>query len=205
MDVATFVQFGTDQSYVEWSANIENAGDYLVSFRYALLAQSTPLSIFINGVEVKRQPKNPTIDIVNYSRSPSLEDLPLQRCEGDCDNGECADGLFCVNRLKTDAANEIPVPGCRMDNAQIGWDYCADVFDYTHGALLLPTGSWVDNWLYSEPINIALFAGENKILAQVPTGHDSGPNIDHMKIEAEALPTYTPAPSFRNPPHFMSE
>ena len=51
-----------------------------------------------------------------------------------------------------------PVPSYRMYNAGIGCDdYCAYMFAYTHGALLLPTYSWVGNWLYLEPTKTTYF------------------------------------------------
>lgn len=180
----------------------------MVSFRYSLQASPTPLTVFINGVEVRREAKNPTIDAIDLDldQYPTSANFPLQRCRGNCDKGsldKCANGLFCVTRNRI-ADREIP--GCRVKQADKS-NYCADAQDYTHGVVLYPTGSGTADWQYTEPIRVTLLKGENTVRVQLPLGQTAGPHIDRMKIMVApsvsgTVPTTTP--SFRNPPHFMS-
>ena len=47
------------------------------------------------------------------------DNLPLQLCQGDCDDdGDCAGGLKCFQRY-----GFAPVPGC-SGNGIYGYDYC---------------------------------------------------------------------------------
>ena len=43
----------------------------------------------------------------------------MQRCEGDCDRGQCAPGLSCYQRT----GNGNPPPGCKGP-VKTSWDYC---------------------------------------------------------------------------------
>ena len=197
-----YVHYGIEQSYVEWNVVVDNPGKYLIAFRYALDSSPTPLSIFLNSVEVPpKSPANPSIPIVNqgYTGTPPPEAFPLQRCEGDCDrDSDCADGLICK---RNDAFEE--VPGCSNTGAQkSSYDYCMDPADFAYAAVFYPTGGWTDDWQYTDPIEVTLSAGPNVVRVKTPDGYNIGPNIDHMKIEGFTSSTSTS--SFRNPPHFLS-
>ena len=202
-DVTYVTLDASSRPSMEWKFNIEKAGDYMVSFRYSLSAdRSTPLSTFINGVPFSREEKNPVIDVINIAKDPSPEYYPLQRCVGDCDRGECADGLVCF-QWGDDETME--VPGCDMSNGISGWDYCADPNDY-RSVYFSPTNSWV----VTDPIQVALFSGENTIKLEVHQGQGSSTNIDHMIIyEASGGKStrqiLSSSASFRNPPQFMSK
>lgn len=88
----SYVDYGNNQSYVEWSINVANAGQYLISFRYALDSSPRPLSLTVNGELQSKQAANADIPIVYYGGSPT-EQYPLERCAGDCDNDDqCAHG-----------------------------------------------------------------------------------------------------------------
>lgn len=204
-NLLTFVELDSYESDIEWSVTIAKANTYMVSFRYALEGPPNPLRLFVNGDEVQREPTNPTIEIVDVSQR---ENLNLQRCES-CNEDpldECATGLFCVTRSRNTAERE--VPGCQLGGVDNSLNYCADPNDYVHGVLFRPTGNGSSDWMYTEPIRVGLLEGENKIRVKVPPSHRSGPNIDHMKIEADPLFTAIAPPtaaSFRNPPHFTSK
>ncbi|KAL7461376.1 hypothetical protein ACHAXS_001795, partial [Conticribra weissflogii] len=186
------------ESYIEWNVAVNTPGTYKLSFRYALDNHPRPLSLFVNSVEVTKEATNPTIPVVYYGGSPSADKFPLQRCEGDCDNDDhCSDGLFC----KQNSALE-ENPGCELGSGN-SRDYCVDPLDYTHGVLFYPTGGWSSDWLYTDPIEVYLAAGQNTIRAQIPVGYKDGPNIDHLKLEGITAELFQPA-SFRNPPHFIS-
>ena len=87
-----YVDYDFDGSYIEWNVNIDTAGTYLISFRYALDAGPRPLSIFVNTNEIPWDPTNPTASFINTAWTPTQ--FPLQRCEGDCDeDSDCSDGL----------------------------------------------------------------------------------------------------------------
>jgi hypothetical protein len=45
----------------------------------------------------------------------------LDKCEGDCDTGQCVDGLICHERSFLEKT-----PGCNMDGVSDGWDLCYD-------------------------------------------------------------------------------
>ncbi|KAL7537288.1 hypothetical protein ACHAXR_008774, partial [Thalassiosira sp. AJA248-18] len=90
---------GNETSYVEWNVDVDVTGPYLISLRYANDNSPRPLSVFVNTQEVflpLADPNN-TTDFTNVGSNPSGDDLPLQRCGGDCDTDDhCGDGLFCM-------------------------------------------------------------------------------------------------------------
>jgi hypothetical protein len=175
------------------------AGQYYISFRYALDASPRPLSLFVNSVEVLQTAANPIITVSVYGSNPT-DHYPLERCAGDCDNDDhCAGRLICH---QNNGLLGQEVPGCSgFDTGST--DYCVDPNDYTHGILFKPTGGWDDDWLHTEKIEVTLLSGANTIRLQIPPGYDAGPNIDFMKVEG--MPSANSSLSFRNPPHFMSE
>lgn len=112
----------------------------------------------MNSQEVSRKldiNANPIIKVNSIGSNP---DGPLQRCEGSCGNNDkkCADGLFCM----VNTGHET-IPGCK-GNANLGWDYCVDINDFTnYGFTLLSTGGWNEDWHISQPLEINL-KGEQK-------------------------------------------
>ena len=90
-----------------------------------------------------------------------------------------------------------------LDSAPTPLSIFVNSVDATQDILFYPTGGWTDDWLYSNPLEVNLTAGQNTIQTQVSDSFNSGPNIDHIKIEGITV-TSTPLSSFRNPPHFMS-
>jgi hypothetical protein len=194
----SYVDYGEDLSYVEWDINVGTAGQYLVSFRYALNSSPRPLSLIVNGQEITREAANPSMPIIYYASNPT-DNYPLERCAGDCDNdGQCQGGLICH---KNDGLPNEEIPGC-SDYSTSGSDYCVDPNDYTQGVLFLPTGGWDDDWLHTKKVRITLSLGANTIRLQIPPGYYAGPNIDYMQIES--VTSSISSQSFRNPPHFMS-
>jgi uncharacterized protein (DUF1501 family) len=193
-----YAQSGTSSlTSIEWSINVPTTGSYLISLRYANDDAPKPLDVFVNGGEVTRTLTNPNpeIPVNNIASNPGSEFMPLQRCDGDCDNDDhCDNGLFChqVNGLEA-------VPGCSGNS---GWDYCVDINDFDNGFVMLPTGGWNEDWHYTEPLPVSLTAGQNTIRVQVPDQYTQSGNIDHLKVEGVSAST-SPS-SFRNPPHFMS-
>ena len=155
---------------MEWNLNVATAGQYLISFRYALDSEPRPLSLFVNGEEVTQPAANPTIPIVYYGGNPT-DQYPLERCAGDCDtDDQCAAGLICH---KNDGMAGEEVPGC-SEYSTSGTDYCVDPNDYTHGVLFKPTGGWDGDWLQTKKIEVNLITGENTIKLQIPTGYTAG-------------------------------
>ena len=110
----------------------------------------------MNTQEVFREPTNPNHlvalnNIASNADKIGSEFLPLQRCEGDCNNDDdCVHGLFCMQKDKRES-----VPGC-SGTQMSKWDYCVDINDFGYGFTLLPTGSWVNNWHYSAPLKVDL-------------------------------------------------
>ncbi|KAL7503832.1 hypothetical protein ACHAXN_001561 [Cyclotella atomus] len=175
-----FVNYGNDQSYVEWDLSVATAGQYYISFRYALDAEPHPLSLFY---------------------TEAIQQLKRERCIGDCDNDDhCAGGLICY---QNNGLIGQEVPSC-MGFDTGSTNYCVDPNDYTHGILFKQTGGWNDDWLQTEKIEVALLSGTNTTRLQIPSGYDAGPNIDFMKVEGVTSATLPSPPSFRNPLHFMS-
>ncbi|KAL3778843.1 hypothetical protein ACHAWO_009699 [Cyclotella atomus] len=175
-----FVNYGNDQSYVEWDLSVATAGQYYISFRYALDAEPHPLSLFY---------------------TEAIQQLKRERCIGDCDNDDhCAGGLICY---QNNGLIGQEVPSC-MGFDTGSTNYCVDPNDYTHGILFKRTGGWNDDWLQTEKIEVALLSGTNTTRLQIPSGYDAGPNIDFMKVEGVTSATLPSPPSFRNPLHFMS-
>mmetsp|Transcript_30659 Transcript_30659/g.64787 ORF Transcript_30659/g.64787 Transcript_30659/m.64787 type:complete len:1099 (+) Transcript_30659:67-3363(+) len=186
---------GDSSSSIEWNLNATISGTYSITLRYALDESPRPVSVFVNEQEILRQLENPnpTVPFNNIGSNPSGI---LQRCDGDCDSDdECGYGLHCMHK-----SDPVHVPGCN-DTQTDGWDYCVDINDFDYGFTLLTSGGWDDDWYYSEPLQVNLTAGPNKIRVQIPPGHNAGPSIDHLKVEG--LPMFTSPSSFRNPPHFM--
>ena len=130
----SYVEFqSTDQAYIEFTVNVSQAGEYLVSFRYATDLSMRFLSVFVNDIEVTR-------DLVNQVIQATLQDPPslnlLSRCQGNCNQDyDCALGLICSNN----AAYSGKVPGCSVSGGDTN-SYCVDPNDFSYGALLYPTG-----------------------------------------------------------------
>ncbi|KAL7542550.1 hypothetical protein ACHAXR_011864 [Thalassiosira sp. AJA248-18] len=191
--------YGNETTFIEWTVDVDAAGPYLISLRYANHYTPRPLNVFVNTQEVLNPPANPNPVLpFNSIDNQGPEHLPLQRCDGRCSSYDdhCGDGLYCIEPNHYEA-----VPGC--NGTKLHWyGYCVDVNDFDNGFTLLPTGGWTDDWHYSEPLEVNLNAGQNSIRVQLPPDYIRGPNIDHLKVEG--LPTSTSLSSFRNPPHFMS-
>lgn len=105
----SYVEFGGASSSIEWTiSNVPSTGKYLMSFRYGLDTSPKPLIVEVNGVAVQNSPLHNETSLHYLGNSPPAEALPLQRCEGDCDNdGQCDDGLYCQ---QNDGLEK--VPGC---------------------------------------------------------------------------------------------
>jgi uncharacterized protein (DUF1501 family) len=193
----SFVELGDNSSsYVEWTIDVPSDGAYLLSFRYALDTSPKRLDIQVNGNLVPQQRANAITEIVDLGWSPPAENFPLPRCTGDCDSdGDCAEGLHCANN---DALE--PIPGCSGQLVGVGYDYCADVNDFSNVGFL-PTGGWTNDWHISKPLEVELTTGSNTIRAQIPDGGTKGPNLDHLVVEG--MPKLSSS-QFRNPPHFMN-
>lgn len=105
----------------------------------------------MNSEEVLRQPSNPSIPINDLGSNPGPEHMPLQRCEGDCDNDDhCSDGLYC---MQNNGYEELP--SCEGTQRR-SRDYCVDINDFQHGFVLTPTGGWDDDWGYSNTLDVTL-------------------------------------------------
>jgi len=64
-------------------------------------------------------PRAPPLVSTNVNPQNQQNMLPLGQCEGDCDDdAHCAEGLYCSQRIGTDA-----VPGC-TGTPNNDWDYC---------------------------------------------------------------------------------
>lgn len=111
-----------------------------------------------NTTEVSVNPSEP-INVTNVFIDPVSESLPLERCQGDCDNdGECANGLFCFQR-----SGDGPIPSCIDDLLNTNWDYCLKPFDYDYGLMLFPTGGWDDDWHDSDTLQVDLTGELNAV------------------------------------------
>lgn len=200
----------TDGASVEWNIELESAGDYVISFRYAMDLPMRFMSLIINGNDIMRDPANPTISSTFLGTEP-IASYPLSRCQGNCLSDEvCATGLICTRNYALNGET----PGCEVAEGDTN-SFCVDPLDFPYGAVLYPTGDdrfrqnenngfddW-ESWLMTTSMQVSLLSGSNSIRLQVPAGFDAGMMIDHMKIEG--LPVGSSTATFRNPPHFMSE
>ena len=163
-----------------------------------VLPQSRQMELYINGSPIQWTPESPNakIDLDYLGGTPAVENLPLQRCQGDCDiDDHCAPGLFCYQVNK--GGSEFP--GCNNPTGS-GSDYCVDPKDIENIAFF-GTGGWDDDWRHSKGKTVTLQEGVNEIKIKVPFGADNAPNMDYMKIEGVQSPTIQS--KFRNPPHFV--
>ena len=163
-----------------------------------VLPQSREMELYVNGSPIQWTPESPNakIDLEKLGDNPAEEDLPLQRCQGDCDiDDHCAPGLFCYQVNK--GGSEFP--GCNNPTGS-GSDYCVDPNDIENIAFF-GTGGWGDDWRHSKGKIVTLQEGVNEIKIKVPFGADNAPNMDYLKIEGVQSPTIQS--KFRNPPHFV--
>lgn len=111
------------------------------------------LQVFVNDTEVFRplDNANNVTSVNNIAGNPGSEFMPLQRCEGDCDDdSDCDSGLFCLQHNNMEA-----LPGC-SGSRNSAWDYCVDLSDFDYGFTLLPTGGWDDDWHVSSKLPVDL-------------------------------------------------
>jgi len=78
---------------------------------------------------VRKTPTSPVFEqplpilYVFPENPPNFSDLPLQRCQGDCDrDSDCADGLICYERPRGDTS----IPGC-FGVSVTRTDFCVDL------------------------------------------------------------------------------
>jgi hypothetical protein len=146
---------GNETTFLEWSVNVPNEGEYMISLRYAHHQSPRPLDVYVNGQVVIRQRANPNslATFVNVASDPTPAQLPLARCAGDCDSDtHCMPGLFCMQ-----LDNGEHVPGCTGTRSSTNsYDYCVDIDDFEYGFTLLPTGGWDDDWHMSKPLTVSL-------------------------------------------------
>ena len=93
---------------------------------YSVGTSAPPLQITVNDINLSANPAFASVTIGHISLglkdfgwSPPASQLPLQLCEGDCDDdGDCAGGLKCFQRTGL-----TPVPGC-SGSGKTDYDYC---------------------------------------------------------------------------------
>jgi hypothetical protein len=83
------------------------------------LSGKASVLVYIDGVTNVSCGGHFSPELKDFGATPPASQLPLQLCEGDCDNdGDCADGLKCFQRTGL-----TPVPGC-SGSGKIDYDYC---------------------------------------------------------------------------------
>lgn len=147
-----------DTSSIEWIVDVPTTGTYLISVRYAIDTWSRWMDISVNEEKVVGEATSTQANINNIDSEPETnfpELLPLQRCQGDCDNdSHCADGLFCLQRTTATQS----VPGC-LGEPDSDWDYCmGSIPDIRaeYGLVFTPTGGWNEDWHYTDQLQVNL-------------------------------------------------
>lgn len=147
-----------DTSSIEWIVDVPTTGTYLISVRYAIDTWSRWMDISVNEEKVVGEATSTQANINNIDSEPETnfpELLPLQRCQGDCDNdSHCADGLFCLQRTTATQS----VPGC-LGEPDSDWDYCmGSIPDIRaeYGLVFTPTGGWNQDWHYTDQLQVNL-------------------------------------------------